>query len=65
MPPIDKHEKNINYPENNSLSHHPCMREIDRLYLINRMALPSTGHVPWSVDEAILVLERLPLKKLS
>ena len=39
----------------------PMYEEIDRLYLINGMALPSTSR-PWSVDEAMLVLDRLPVQ---
>ncbi len=42
----------------------PLYREIDRLYMINSMALPSTAR-PWSVDEAIMILDRLPVKLLS
>ena len=42
----------------------PMYEEIDRLYLINGLALPSSAR-PWSVDETFLVLDRLPIQLLS
>ncbi len=42
----------------------PLYEEIDRLYLLNGLALPSTAR-PWSEQEALLNLKKLPLTKLS